>query len=213
MINSKCKICRRLGVKLFLKGEKCLSAKCPMIKKSYPPGQKGKRRVRALSEYGKELREKQKLKNWYNLSERQFRKYVREVLKKRLRLKKVEEDPANLLIKKLESRFDNVIFRLGLTPSRSQARQLISHSHFLINDKTCNIPSYQVKKGDIISLKPRKAKKVIFQNLKNLLKKHKTPNWLEIDAEKLEGKVIGEPSLEEAVPPVEISAIFEFYSR
>jgi len=184
-----------------------------MIRKSYPPGKKGKRRVKALSEYGKELREKQKLKNWYNLSERQFRKYLREVLKKRLRLKKVEEDPANLLIKKLESRFDNVIFRLGLIPSRSQARQLISHGHFLINDRTCNIPSYQVKKGDKIIISPHSGKKVIFQNLKNLLKKHKTPNWLELNVEKLEGKVIGEPSLEEAAPPVEISAIFEFYSR
>jgi len=192
-------------VKLFLKGEKCLSPKCPMIKKSYPPGEKGKMRVKALSEYGKELREKQKLKNWYNLEERQFRKYVKESLKK--------PDAANLLVKTLESRLDNVIFRLGFSSSRSQARQLISHGHFLVNGKVVNIPGYLVREGDKITISPRSGKKVIFQNLKNLLKKYKTPSWLELNAEKLEGKVIGLPTLEEAAPPVEISAIFEHYSR
>jgi small subunit ribosomal protein S4 len=208
MQDSKCKICRRLGVKLFLKGEKCLSPKCPMVKKPYPPGQKRKRRVRALSEYGKELREKQKLKNWYNLKEGQFRKYV----EKALGLRK-KEDSATLLIKTLESRLDNVVFRLGFSPSRTQARQLISHRHFLVNSRLINIPSYQVKKGDKISIKPSSRKKNIFQNLLTSLKKHKTSSWLELSPEKLEGKVIGEPTLEEAVPPVEISAIFEYYSR
>ena len=209
MQNSKCKICRRLGVKLFLKGEKCLSPKCPMVRKPYPPGQKGKRRVRALSEYGKELREKQKLKNWYNLKERQFRKYVKEALEKRAKV----EDASTLLIKSLESRLDNVIFRLGITPSRSQARQLISHGHFLVNGKIVNIPSYLVKKGDKIAIKESSGKKIIFQSLPVLLKKYKTPSWLELNVEKLEGKVTGKPSLEEAAPPVEISAVFEYYSR
>jgi len=209
MQNSKCKICRRLGVKLFLKGEKCLSPKCPMVRKPYPPGQKGKRRVRALSEYGKELREKQKLKNWYNLKERQFRKYVKEALEKRAKV----EDASTLLIKSLESRLDNVIFRLGITPSRSHARQLISHGHFLVNGKIVNIPSYLVKKGDKIAIKESSGKKIIFQSLPVLLKKYKTPSWLELNVEKLEGKVTGKPSLEEAAPPVEISAVFEYYSR
>lgn len=209
MQNSKCKICRRLGVKLFLKGEKCLSPKCPMVKRPYPPGQKGKRRSSPLSEYGKELREKQKLKNWYNLEERQFKNYVKKVLN----MKQKVEDPDRLLIKSLETRLDNVIFRLGLATSRPQAKQLVSHSFILVNGKTINVPSYQVKKGDIISIKPEKVKKGIFQNLQTVLKKHKTPSWLELDVNKLEGKVIGEPSLEEVAPPVEISAIFEFYSR
>ena len=209
MENAKCKICRRLGVKLFLKGDRCFSPKCSMVRKAYPPGKKGKRRVKALSEYGKELREKQKLKNWYNLKERQFRKYVKEVLEKRGKVK----DTSASLVKTLESRLDNAIFRLGFANSRVQAKQLVSHGHFLVSGKSIDTPSYQLKKGDVVALKPQKIKKTIFQNLKNLLKKHKTPSWLELDVEKLEGKVIGEPTIEEVAPPVEISAIFEFYSR
>jgi len=179
-----------------------------MVKKSYPPGQKGKRRIKSLSEYGKELREKQKLKNWYNLRERQFRKYVKEVLEKRGR-----EDTTAQLIKILESRLDNVVFKLGFSSSRTKARQLINHGHFLVNEKPINIPSFLVKKGDKITLGSGSQKKAIFQNLLTLLKKHQTPSWLELNVEKLEGKVIGAPSLEEAAPPVEISAIFEYYSR
>jgi small subunit ribosomal protein S4 len=209
MLNSKCKICRRLGIKLFLKGEKCLSPKCPMIKRAYPPGQKKKRRPTPPSEYGKALREKQKLKNWYNLKERQFKNYVKKILGRRGRV----EDASNLLIKTLESRLDNIVFRLGLATSRPQAQQLVSYGHFLVNGKPINTPSYLVKKGDTILIKEQKAKKAIFQNLKNLLKKHKPPGWLELDIDKLGGKVIGEPNPEEVAPPVEISAIFEYYSR
>jgi small subunit ribosomal protein S4 len=225
MQNAKCKICRRLGVKLFLKGEKCLSPKCPMVKKAYPPGQKRKRRTRALSEYGKELREKQKLRNWYNLKERQFQKYVREALKKRKKI----EDAGTLLIKTLESRLDNVVFRLGFASSRRLAKMLISHRHFLVNEKVVNIPSYLVKKGDKIKIRPSSSKKTVFQNLPTTLKKSEIPAWLELNTqvlakrgdeatasstiEKLEGKVVRKPSLEEAAPPVEISSIFEYYSR
>ena len=220
--NSKCKICRRLGVKLFLKGERCLTQKCPMVKRSYPPGQKKKRRTRALSEYGEELREKQKLKKWYNLEERQFRKYVKKILESHQGGKK---DVLISLIKTLESRLDNVVFRLGIAASRPQARQLISHGHFLVNAKPVDIPGYLVKKGDKIRISPSSRKKNIFQNLPTLLKTHKTPSWLELNFEKpstraklgaglgLEGKVIGAPSLEEAVPPAEVSLIFEYYSR
>jgi small subunit ribosomal protein S4 len=210
MKDSKCKICRRLGVKLFLKGERCLSQKCPMIRRPYPPGKKGKRRVSPLSEYGKELQEKQKLKNWYNLREAQFRKYVKEVLSSR---GKAEKDPSDLLIKILESRLDSVIFRLGLASSRSQARQLVSHRHFLVNGRVVNIPSYQVKKGDIIKIKPESLKKNIFQNISARLKKQKIPSWLSFDFKNLEAKMVGEPSLEEVAPPVEIPVIFEYYSR
>jgi len=180
-----------------------------MVKRAYPPGQKGKRRKGILSEYGKQLGEKQKLKSWYNLGERQFKKYIKEILEKRGRV----EDASAEIIKILELRLDNVVFRLGFAVSRARARQLVSHSYFLVNGKSINIPSYQLKKGDVISLKPSKVKKAIFQNLKNLLKKYKTPSWLELNLEKLEGKVIGEPKLEEVTPPVEISAIFEYYSR
>ena len=204
----KCKICRRLGTKLFLKGEKCLSPKCPMVKRPYPPGfQRKKRKV--VSEYGKQLEEKQKLKNWYNLKEYQFKRYVKEVLEKRGKV----EDAQDLLIKKLEKRLDNVVFRLGFASSRSQARQLITHGHFLVNKKKVNIPSYQVKIGDKIEIKASSKKKVVFQNLPLTLKKYQPPSWLKLDVKSLKGEVIAEPSLEEAMPPAEVSAIFEYYSR
>ncbi len=209
MKDAKCRICRRAGVKLFLKGDKCFSTKCPIIIKPYPPGQRKKRRTRPLSEYGKELKEKQKLKNWYNLGERQFSKYVKDALGARGRIENAEV----FLIKTLESRLDNVIFRLGLAPSRSSARQIISHRHLLINDKPINIASYLVKKGDKINIKPNSLKKGVFQNLTISLKKYKPPTWLELDVEKLQGKIVAEPNLEEAAPPAEISSIFEFYSK
>ncbi len=213
MSNAQCKICRRLGVKLFLKGDKCLSPKCPMVKKAYPPGLRGKRRVRALSEYGKELREKQKLKNWYNLKEGQFQKYVKEVLERRRSGRSQAEDAGTRLIKILESRLDNVVFRLGFASSRQWAKQLISHRHFLVNDKVINVPSFLVKKGDKIKIRPASAKKTVFQNLSLTLKKHQPPAWLKLNVEKLEGKVTGSSTLEEVAPPVEMSSIFEYYSR
>jgi small subunit ribosomal protein S4 len=210
----KCKICRRLNRKLFLKGERCFSPKCAMVRKPYPPGVKGKRRTSALSEYGKELREKQKLKRWYNLSEKQFKKYVKEVLEKaHKRTAKSTEDAAEVLIRRLESRLDNVIWRLGWAASRNQARQMVSHGHFLVDRKPVNIPSFEVKKGSKISIRPGSKKKAIFENLLSVLKKHQPPSWLELDKEKLEGRVIGLPSLEETAPPAEISSIFEFYSK
>ena len=194
-----------------MKGERCLTQKCPMVKRSYPPGQKKKRRIRALSEYGEELREKQKLKKWYNLEERQFRKYVKKILESHQGPGK--KDVLISLIKTLESRLDNVVFRLRIAASRPQARQLISHGHFLVNSKSVDIPGYLVKKGDKIRISPSSRKKNIFQNLPTLLKKRELPSWISLDVEKLEGKVIGAPSLEEAVLPAEVSLIFEYYSR
>jgi len=209
MANLKCKICRRSGIKLFLKGERCLGAKCSIVKRPYAPGPKGKRRTRALSEFGKELKEKQKLRNWYNLRERQFANYIEEATL----LTKKSGDATEVLIGLLETRFDNVVFRLGLASSRVQARQMVSHGHFLVNGRPINIPSFRVKKGDTITIKPNKLKKGAFLNLAEKIKKQKTPAWLTIDASTFEGKVIGLPSFEEAAPPVEISSIFEYYSR
>lgn len=209
MSDSKCKICRRAGVKLFLKGERCLAQKCQMVKKPYPPGQKRKRRLSPLSEFGRELREKQKLKNLYNLRERQFKNYVKGVLKKRGKV----ENASDLLVKILESRLDNVVFKLGFTSSRKQARQLVSHGYFLVNGRPTNIPSRQLKKADVISIKPQKIKKAIFKDIKTIVKKSKIPSWLEFNVEKFEGKLKEEPTLEDIIVPVEISSIFEFYSR
>ncbi len=205
MSEPKCKICRRLGAVLF---EKC---KKIMTKKPYPPGEKGKRGPRGLSEYGRELQEKQKLRNLYNLKERQFKNYVKEILENKGRA----VNAPDFLIKKLEMRFDNVIYRLGLASTRKQARQLVSHSHFLVNNKPVNIPSYQLKKGDKISAREKFLKTKFFQNILPTLKKHQPPSWLKLslDKQNIEGEVIGVPTLKEVAPPVEISAIFEYYSR
>jgi small subunit ribosomal protein S4 len=180
-----------------------------MVKRPYPPGQKGKRRLSPPSEYARELKEKQKLKKWYNLEERQFKNYVKEALAQRGKV----EDASVYLIQKLEKRLDNVVFRLGFASSRAQARQLVSHGYFLVNGKPVNVPSFSLKVGDVVSLKPQKTKKVIFKDLKEKLKKEKIVSWLSLDVEKLEGKIIAEPKIEEISPPVEVSAIFEFYSK
>lgn len=198
-----------MGTKLFLKGERCLSVKCSVIRKPYPPGQKKKRRARALSEYGQELREKQKMKNWYNLRERQFKNYVNKILTYRGKV----QDPSSLLIKVLETRLDNVVFKMGFSSSRSSAKQMVSHGHFTVNGKAINVPSYAVKKGDKIALKPAAAKKKVFQNISAILKKYSAPAWLEVNSEKLEGKVLRDPGPEDMTPPAEISSIFEFYSK
>jgi small subunit ribosomal protein S4 len=206
---AKCRICRRLGMKLFLKGEKCFSPKCPMIKRPYPPGNLKKRKPMPPSEYKRELIEKQKLRFWYGLSDRQLKNYVKNVLKNR----KKGEDVSALLIQNLEKRLDNVVYYLGFAKSREHARQLVSHKFFLVNGKPVNIPSYILKVGDTISLKDHKLKKVIFKDLKEKLKKQVVPNWLYLDPEKCEGKVISEPTVEKSVLPIDVPSVFEFYSR
>ncbi len=209
MKDSKCKICRRAGVKLFLKGERCFSAKCAVTRKPYVPGPKAKRRFKAVSDYGKELREKQKLRAWYNLRENQFGNYVRKALGARGKV----EDAATLLIEILESRLDNVVFRMGLTTSREASRQMVSHRHILVNGKLTNIPSFSTKKGDVIKVSPASLNKNIFKNLAAGLKKYKAPSWIGLDAEKMEAKIIGKPNLEEALPPAEVALVFEYYSK
>lgn len=209
MKNDNCTICRRAGMKLFLKGEKCLSPKCPVVRRAYPPGKKGKRRHTSLSEFGKELREKQNLRNWYNLGERQFENYVKDILSRKSKV----QDAALSLVQRLEMRLDNAIFRLGFAFSHDQARQFVSHGHFMVNNRAITVPSYQLKKGDKISLYPSSKIKKIFQNLPAILKKHKVASWMKLDIEKLEGEVIGFPTMEDANPISEISSIFEYYSR
>ncbi len=209
MHNNECKTCRRLGQKLFLKGDRCFSQKCAMVRRAYGPGPQKKRKRGAASEYKKSLEEKQTLKNWYGLSEKQFKKYVKETLNKIGKVENVAEE----LIKKLEKRLDNVVFRLGFAFSRAQARQMVNHGYFLVNGKPINIPSYSVKKGDVISIKETKKKKLVLKDILPQLKKKEAPLWLKFDKEKLEGQSAGEPTLEEVNPPAEISLVFEFYSR
>lgn len=188
-----------------------------MVKRSYPPGQKKRKSRRsALSEFGKELREKQNLKNWYNLSERQFSNYIKGILKKSLpagRHGGKAEDTATLLIQKLETRLDNVIFRLGFASSHSQARQFVSHGHFTVNGRNVNVPSHRLKVGDKIGIRLASKKKKIFENISAVLKKHKPVGWLGLNIEKLEGEIVGLPTMEDAAPIAGISSIFEHYSR
>lgn len=188
MLNDKCKKCRRAGEKLFLKGEKCFGPKCPIIRKPYPPGKFGKGRrkkpTRGLSEYGAQLREKQKLKFSYGLRERQFANYVGKANKKG------RGDAKTYLLELLESRLDNVVFRLGLTDSRSQARQIISHGHIMINNRKVTIPSCRVKINDKISIRPQSINKTIFRDLDIKLKKYNPPSWINLDKDKKEGVII-----------------------
>jgi small subunit ribosomal protein S4 len=209
MENNQCKTCRRLGTKLFLKGQRCSTPKCAVIKRPYSPGQKGKRPPKGASEYGKELAEKQRLKHWYNLRERQFSSYVNSILDQ----KSSGEDTGSLFIKKLESRLDNVVFRLGFADSRRQSRQLVNHGHFIVNTKKIDIPSYQVKKGDIVVVRPQSKEKTYFKNIKGVIKKSQVPSWLKFDSEKMEAEVVGVPTVVEAMPPAELASIFEFYSK
>ncbi len=203
-IKSKSKICRRLGAALFTKSRKHLS------KRPYPPGDKPKKRTWGkVSEYKKQLTEKQKLRFSYGLSEKQLKRYVKEVLEKKTGI----ENKADELLKILEKRLDNAVYRLGLANTRNQARQLVSHKFFLINNKSINVPSHRLKKGDIIALKESKFKKKIFNEVLPLLKNFNPPSWLKFNKEKLKAEVIDEPKIEEAPPPAEISSIFEFYSK
>ncbi len=182
----------------------------PSDRKSFGAGPGGKKkRSKTASEYKKSLQEKQTLKRLYGLSEKQFKRYVEESLDKMQKVENISEE----LIKALEKRLDNVIFRLGFALTRSHSRQLVNHSYFLVNGKPVNIPSYQVKKGDMIAVKETKKKKGAFKDLSEVLKKVEPHKWLELNKEKFEGKVLAEPSLAEVNPPVEISLIFEFYSR
>lgn len=209
MKQAKCKICRRLGDKLFLKGEKCTSAKCAMVKRPFAPGQKAKKRRAALTEFGREMREKQKVKKWYNVSESQFKAYVYEVMEHR----SSEMDVASQLISKLESRLDNIVFRLGWAKSRGQARLLVTHGHFLVNGRKVDIPSYRIKVGDVITVREGSKGKEALKNLPETMKKYSLPKWLSFDGAKIEGKVMRLPAPEDVQLPSEISTIFEHYSR
>ena len=206
MENAVCKKCRRAGQKLFLKGERCFTPKCAMIKKPYAPGIHGKKRRRAISEYGTQLAEKQKICRIYDIRERQFKRYFREASKEKGII-------GDNLLKKLETRLDNVIFKLGLAESRKKARQFVSHGHILVNNKKVNIPSFQVKPKDVIKVKKVSLGLAAFKDLGTKLKKFKTSDWLSLDKNKLEGKIVSYPQREDISIPVDMQMIVEYYSR
>lgn len=201
--DANCKLCRREGQKLFLKGERCYSAKCAIEKRNYAPGQHGQNRKK-ISDYGTQLREKQKTKRFYGMQETQFRN----LFDKAARKKGITGE--NLLIL-LESRLDNVVFRLGLASSRKEARQLVTHNHFLVNGKKVNIPSYEVKAGDVIKVKEKSTNSPKFKEVKEM--SITVPSWLTVDVEKLEGKVITLPTRAEIDTPVAEHLIVELYSK
>lgn len=207
MSQISCTKCRREGEKLFIKGEKCSSPKCPLTRKSYGPGQHGSTFTRRrVSEYGEQLREKQKVKRIYNVREKQFRNYFKKAAKS-------GGIRGEMLLRLLEKRLNNVIFRLGFTDSRSAARQMVSHGHITVNDKKVNISSFQVKINDVIALSPKFKKNDNVKIISERLQSYKTPSWLKLDAKKIEGKVVSEPKREEMDANINESLIVEFYSR
>ena len=200
-----CKICRRLGISI------CGREKCAFKRKPYAPGEHGRTRKfsRASSEFGAQLKEKQKLKFLYNLRERQFRNYIREAEKR-------TGDSGENLMKFLESRLDNTVYRLGFSQTRTQARQAVVDGHFMVNGKRVNIPSFRVKKNDKITIKQQSLSKGIFRDLDAYLKKYVPPVWLELDKGKKEGIVLGSPATEDNLllgSNINLKAIIEFYSR
>lgn len=201
--DANCRLCRREGQKLFLKGDRCYSTKCALEKRNFPPGQHGQGRKK-ISEYGLQLREKQKTKRFYGLQETQFRN----LFDKAARKKGITGE--NLLIL-LETRLDNVVFRLGFASSRKEARQLVTHGHFTVNGRKVDIPSYQVKAGDIIKVKEKSASSPKFREIKDMT--ITVPSWLTVDVDKLEGKVISIPLRDEIDTPVAEHLIVELYSK
>ena len=201
---SDCRLCRREGTKVFLKGDRCYSAKCAIVKRPTPPGQHGAGRKK-VSEYGLQLREKQKAKRLYGLLEKQFsRTYV-----KAERMKGATGE--NMLVL-LERRLDNVVYKLGLGSSRSQARQIVNHGHITVNGKCVNIPSYVVKAGDVVAVKENRKANTYFKQLQET-KKLNLPKWLEFDIEKLEGKVLQLPERADVEVEIAENMIVELYSR
>ena len=201
--DANCRLCRREGTKLFLKGDRCYSTKCAMEKRSYAPGQHGQGRSKN-SDYALQLREKQKTKRFYGLQEAQFRNLFDKADRKQ------GITGENLLIL-LETRLDNVVFRLGFASSRKEARQLVSHGHFTVNGKKVNIPSYTVKAGDVIKVKEKSTNSPMFKEVKEMT--ITVPEWVTVDVEKLEGKVLSIPTREQIDTPVAEHLIVELYSK
>lgn len=202
----KCSRCRRAGDKLFLKGDKCSGPKCALLKRNTPPGVHGssKRGSRKQSVYGKQLFEKQKAKEVYGLRERQFSNYVAEASKK-------TGDTSKFLITYLESRLDNVVYRMGLGKSRKNCRQIVGHGHITVDGKKVNIPSYRVKVGQEIGLKEKSKTSPLFDKITDKLSKVDAPSWMNLDAKKISAKILNIPKAEEA--GFNAKSIIEFYSR
>jgi small subunit ribosomal protein S4 len=203
---SDCRICRRENVKLFLKGDRCYSDKCAFDRRSYPPGQHGERRGRKMSDYGIQLREKQKIKRIYGLSEKQFHLFFERAERRK------GITGTNLLVA-LECRLDNVVFRLGFASSRTQARQMVQHSHFLVNGRKVNIPSYRVKIGDAVEVRERSRKIQLIQDALDAVVRRGVPQWLDLAKDNLRGVVKSLPVREDLTMPMQEQLVVELYSK
>ncbi len=207
-LGSVCRLCRREGMKLFLKGDRCFTEKCAIEKRNYAPGQHGKGgRVKSkLQGYGLQLREKQKTKRLYGMLEGQFA----------LTFDRASQEKGvvgETLLSKLERRLDNVIYRLGFGSSRAQARQLVRHGHVRINEKKLNVPSFQVRVGDLVSLAPRASKNALVQASVEAVKSRGVPKWLELDSANMKGKVLSLPARDDVNFPIQEQLIVELYSK
>ena len=201
-----CKLCRREGQKLFLKGERCYTGKCALDRRAYAPGQHGQARNRKASEYGKQLRTTQFAKRYYGVLESQFRHYFEMA-------EKMNGVTGENLLVLLESRLDNVIYRLGLAASRAEARQLVTHRHFSVNGRTVNIPSFLVKPGMVVAVREGSRSLDKIKSIVEANGARPVPKWLEMDREKLEGKVLALATREDIDLPIEETLIVELYSK
>jgi small subunit ribosomal protein S4 len=200
-----CRLCRRETTKLFLKGDRCYSDKCGVERRPFPPGNVGKRRPRD-SEYRTQLREKQKTKRIYGLLEKQFRNYY-EIANRQTGI------TGENLLRLLETRLDNVVYRLGFAKSRDEARQLVRHGHFTVNGRRVNIPSYRVRPGDSVAVAEKSRELLVIKTALIASEKTEVPGWLEVDIEKLSGKVLSPPTREQIDAPVKEQLIVELYSK
>jgi len=201
-----CRLCRRENLKLFLKGDRCYGDKCAYDRRPYAPGQHGQRRGGKISDYQLQLREKQKVKRIYGILEKQFRRYYYQAEKKK------GITGTNLLLL-LESRIDNIVYRMGFATSRNQARQLVRHNHFLVNGKKTNIPSYQVKVGDVIEIKEGSRKVPMFSEAMETVVRRGIPSWMEVDKDAFKGTLKALPGREDLTMPIQEQLIVELYSK
>ncbi len=205
-VGSVCRLCRREGMKLFLKGERCYTEKCAIEKRNFPPGQHGKTRRAKLAGYGLQLREKQKVKRIYGVLEDQFRRYFESAERQR-------GITGETLLQLLERRLDNVIYRLGLATSRAQGRQLVRHGHFLVNGRKVDVPSYSVRAGDVIGVRATSQKSPVIEHAMEEVKGRGIPEWLQFDAGATTGRIMSLPTREQINLPVQEQLIVELYSK
>ena len=203
--DSVCRLCRREGAKLFLKGARCYSKKCAFERRPTPPGQHGVRR-RKMGDFGVQLREKQKVRRVYGVLERQFHNYY-------VQAQGSEGITGENLLRFLETRLDNVVFRLGFASSRAQARQLVAHGHFAVNGVATNVPSYELKPGDTVEVRESRRGREAFKVARESLRSHQAPEWLSLDAANLAGSVVSLPRRDQMPLDLSEQLVVEYYSR